>query len=79
MSKVNTATGSVVTSIKVGSWPTDVQIDRAGYNLYVTNGWERNLSKISTGTDAVTSTFGLGSPHRWLVTRTHWEGQAAWR
>jgi YVTN family beta-propeller protein len=62
---IDTRTGTVVTTIGVGSFPYAVAVDQAGKFLYVTNSGSNTVSVISTTTNAVVATItltGLSGP-----------------
>jgi YVTN family beta-propeller protein len=65
VSVINTSTGTVVTTIPVGSFPYGVAVDQAGKFAYVTNSGSNTISVISTSTNAVVATItltGLSGP-----------------
>jgi len=65
VSVINTSTGTVVTTIPVGSFPYGVAVDQAGKFAYVTNSGSNTVSVISTSTNAVVATItltGLSGP-----------------
>jgi len=65
VSVINTATGTVTTTIAVGSFPYGVAVDQAGKFVYVTNSGSNTVSVISTTTNAVVATItltGLSGP-----------------
>src|SRR5580692_10207969 len=65
VSVINTSTGTVVTTIPVGSFPYGVAVDQAGKFAYVTNSGSNTISVISTSTNAAVATItltGLSGP-----------------
>lgn len=68
-SVIDTATGTVITSVKVGHWPEGVAITPNGKTAYVTNFWDGNVSVIGIATNKVTTTVNVGSgPSEVVVT-----------
>lgn len=60
VSKINTATNAVATTISVNSSPQGVAVDSSGY-IWVTNYNSNNVSKIDASTSAVVATITVGN------------------
>ncbi|AKB81650.1 hypothetical protein MSBR3_1072 [Methanosarcina barkeri 3] len=68
-SVIDTATGLVITSVKVGRWPEGVAVTPDGKTAYVANYWDNNVSVIDTATNKVTTTVDVRSgPSEVVVT-----------
>ena len=63
---IDTATGTVVATIPVGSGPTRVAIAGDGTRAYVTNAESDSISVIDTGADAVVATIPVGDSPSYL-------------
>ena len=61
VSVIDTATGTVITKVKVGSWLEGIAITPNGKTAYVANSWGVNVSVIDTATNTVTDTVKVGS------------------
>ncbi|WP_410507064.1 NosD domain-containing protein [Methanosarcina hadiensis] len=58
---IDTATGTVISKVKIGPWPERVAVTPDGENVYVTNSWDGNVSVIDTATNTITDTVKVGS------------------
>jgi YVTN family beta-propeller protein len=61
VSVIDTATGLVITKVKVGGAPKGIAITPDGKKAYVANYWNSNVSVIDTATNTVTATVKVGS------------------
>lgn len=62
VSVIDTATGLVITKVKVGrSMPEGVAVTPDGKKVYVTDRWGVNVSVVDTATNTVTDTVKVGS------------------
>ena len=59
-SVIDTTTGTVITSVKVGRWPKGVAVVPNGKTAYVANSGSNNVSVIDTSTNTVTGTVKVG-------------------
>jgi YVTN family beta-propeller protein len=59
-SEIDTATGIVIKSVKVGSRPKGVSVAPNGKTAYVANSGSNNVSVIDTSTNTVTDTVKVG-------------------
>ena len=57
---INTTTGTVTATIKVGNAPTDVEVDSQAQRAYVANFDDDTVSVIDTTTDKVNATINVG-------------------
>jgi len=67
VSVLDTATGTVMGTIPVGTGPTRVAITRDGTRAYVTNAESDSISVIDTGSDAVIATIPVGDNPSYLA------------
>jgi YVTN family beta-propeller protein len=60
VSVIDTATGMVITKVKVGRYPSGVAVTPNGKTAYVANSGSNNVSVIDTSTNIVTATVDVG-------------------
>ncbi len=57
---INTATNTVIATVRVGGTPTQVAVSPDGTLAYVTNSGSKSVSVINTATNTVIATVGVG-------------------
>ena len=64
---IDTATGTLVRTVPVGTGPTRVAMTRDGIRAYVTNALSDSISVIETGSDTVIATIAVGDEPSYLA------------